>query len=312
MHLCLIAIAQNSDNQLLTCHLHIPDLPVHLKQHLLSYIAAYRSNGITRHELQTLLPANQHPDPKSNPGSCPEDFRHLDLSGSIGSSVTLDQLNGFLAGPMRVRLDFTSLTHLCLARPGPNVSWLSLLSFAREVRNLTHLSLAYWSSVPSDHGTGKKVKPMVSISTSLSSLSKSLTELQYLDLEGCTSWISLLGITDIVDWTGGWKHVRWLNLSQGPMPLEVQFEEDNSPATYRWIREELRVRRVEESINWIRNVHGLQVPPVLVEHGWDQKNCLIKSLIETTLENHERRVRFLSRRPLRIQTQTFFHRQRRI
>lgn len=280
LDLCLIAIAQNSGSELLTCRLDTTDLPVHLKQYLLSYIAAYRPRGIATGELQALL-QKRDTDSKNDPNPCPTKLRHLDLSGSIGSSLTFDELDGFLSGP--VSIDFISLTHLCLARPGPDVSWPSLLSFALGVPCLTHLSLAYWSV--SDDGIGN-VEPWSLIAPDLSSLSKILTNLQYLDVEGCTDWVSALGISGVVDWTGGWKNVHSLNLSQGPMPIEVQFE--GGPETSKWIQGEVQVRQVEESINSIRSAHGLNVPPVLVEHGWNQKNCLLKTVIETAWEKDEK------------------------
>ena len=279
LDLCLIAIAQKADNELLTCRSDIRDLPVHLKQYLLSYIAAYRSRGIALGELQTFL---QERDPDSkDPNSCPTNLRHLDLSGSIGSSVTFDELNRFLVGS--VSIDFMSLTHLCLASPGPDISWPSFLSFALGVPCLTHLSLANWS-VSSD-GI-RNVEPWSLIAPNLSCLSKTLTKLQYLDVEGCTDWVPALGVNDVVDWTGGWKNVHSLNLSQGPIPIEVQFE--GGPETSKWIQGEVQARQVEESINRIRIVHGLDVPPVLVEHGWNQKNCLIKTMIETAWEKDEK------------------------
>ena len=275
LDLSLIATAQHSDNESLRCRFDITDLPVHLKQYLLSYIAAYRSRGIAIGELQTLL----QQDRKSNdPNSCPTKLRHLDLSGSIGSSVTFDQMSGFLAAP--VSIDFTSLTHLCLARPGPAVSWRSLLSFAPGVPCLTHLSLAYWSA-SCVHGL-EKTAPRDLVASSLSHLSKILTKLQYLDVEGCTDWVSALGMDGVVDWTGGWKNVHSLNLSQGPMPLEVQFE--GGLETSEWIVGEVLVRQVEETINRVRNAHNLDVPPVSVQHGWNPTNCLIKTVIETAWE----------------------------
>ena len=270
---CLIATALHSDNESFRCRFDITDLPVHLKQYLLSYIAAYRSRGIAIGELQTLLQQNRDPS-TYDPNSCPTKLRHLDLSGSIGSSVTFEQLQGFLVAP--VSIDFTSLTHLCLARPGPAVSWPSFRSFARCVPCLTHLSLAYWSA---SRDRPENIAPWALVAPDLSRLSKILTKLQYLDVEGCTDWVSALGVAD---WAGGWKNVRSLNLSQGPMPLEVQFE--GGLETSEWIEGEVQVRQVEETINRIRNAHHLDVPPVLVQHGWNPTNCLIKTVIETAWE----------------------------
>ncbi|KAL8824106.1 MAG: hypothetical protein Q9191_005296 [Dirinaria sp. TL-2023a] len=274
MDRCLIAVVQNLDNELFTCRSDTTDVPVHLKQYLLSYIAAYRSRGISMGELQTFL---QERDTESEdyPSSSPIELRHLDLSGSIGSSVTFNELNGYLAGS--VSSGFTSLTHLCLAHPGHNISWLSFLSFALRIPCLTHLSLAYWAV---------HAEPWSFIAGNLSRLSKTLIKLQYLDVEGCTDWLSVLGTNGVVDWTGGWKNVHSLNLSQGPMPMEVEFE--GGPRTSKWIQGEVKVRQVEESINAIRSVHGVDVPPLLVKHGWNPKNGLIKTVIDTEWEKTKR------------------------
>lgn len=274
LDLCSIAVTQNLDNESLTCRSDITDLPVHLKQYLLSYIAAYRSRGISLSELQTFL-QERNTDSEGFPRSSPIELRHLDLSRSIGSSVTFNELNGYLAGS--ASSGFMSLTHLCLARPGPYVSWLSFLSFALRTPCLTHLSLAYWAV---------HVEPWSFIARNLSRLSKTLTKLQYLDVEGCTDWFSVLGINGVVDWTGGWKNVHSLNLSQGPMPIEVQFE--GGPETSKWIQGEVQARQVEESINAIRSVHGSDVPPLLVEHGWNPKNRLIKTVVDTEWEKTRR------------------------
>ncbi|KAL8786846.1 MAG: hypothetical protein Q9195_008039 [Heterodermia aff. obscurata] len=272
LDLCLVTVTQNSDNDLLTGGSDFTDLPVHLRQYLLGYIAAYRSRCIAIGELQTLL-QKRDTDSKNYPDvSSPTELRHLDLSGSIGSSVSFGQLNRFVAPP--VLIDFTSLTHLCLARPGPDVSWRSFIGFILGANRLTHLSLAYWSLA--SFGTWFLTDYKLNL------LNVILTKLQYLDVEGCNECVSALGDTDKVDWTGRWKSVHSLNLSQGPMPIEVQFE--GGPETSKWIEGEVRVRQAEESINRVRRFHGLDVPPVVVEHGWNQKNCLIKTMIETAWE----------------------------
>lgn len=270
---CLIACAQDSDQESLTCRSDFTDLPVHLIQYLLSYIAAHRARGISIGELQKFL-GEREKDLESDCRSRCADLRHLDLSGSIGSTVTFDELNGIFAGS--VSSCVMSLTHLCLARPGPNVSWPSFLSFALQVPCLTHLSLAYWT-VPI--GGWSTVVPV------LSQLSYVLTNLQYLDVEGCTDWVHVLAMDGVVGWTGGWKNVHSLNLSQGPMPIEVQFE--GGPETSNWVRGELEARKVEESINGSRKGHGLNLPPVQVEHGWNPKNSFLKSVIETAWEQDE-------------------------
>ena len=116
-----------------------------------------------------------------SPSTLNEDFRYLDLTWSMGHSISVRELSdllfprtairpryadqsagtngskdaavldswdspGGLASPPRPLLP--SLTHLSLAltpdRSPASVSWRQLLSFAAHLPMLTHLSLAYW------------------------------------------------------------------------------------------------------------------------------------------------------------------------
>ncbi|KAM7199876.1 hypothetical protein V8F20_005525 [Naviculisporaceae sp. PSN 640] len=135
-----------------------------------------------------------------------------------------------------------NLTHLSLAvdvdiRPS-SVSWRQLLSFASHHSNLTHLSLAYWpeptltpnakfSSVVSEEGRIVQYGGTGAYSHTLdddwseaimilSRLSKSLYELEYLDLTGCADWSPALWSKeehDAVDWVGHWGKISTVLLS---------------------------------------------------------------------------------------------------
>lgn len=98
------------------------------------------------------------------PGDNNEGFFRLDLSGSLGWSISFKQLTALVETPIRpaeeaaesweesftlsLRPPITHLTHLSLSHPSPTVSWPRLLNFAKHIPTLTHLSLAYWP-VPS-------------------------------------------------------------------------------------------------------------------------------------------------------------------
>ncbi|KAL8646615.1 MAG: hypothetical protein Q9226_006782 [Calogaya cf. arnoldii] len=244
-------------------------LPIHLKELLLGYIATHRRIGVTIGELQTLLIESN--DNEDIPARIVTSIRHLDLSHSIGSSISCDELSNSFA--------FTSLTHLCLAKPGPEISWSSLLTFVQHLPDLTHLSLAYWpiAGTISPEGSSR-LKNMKSIST----LSRSLTKMQYLDLEGCWDWIPVL-VSDDVDWVGDWKNVECLNLSQGPMPIGVSLE--GGTETDKWIDHEVKARQIGDVIDLWRKIGKLDVRPIKVEHGWSPDNFMIKFLVDRA---HER------------------------
>lgn len=137
-----------------------------------------------------------------------------------------------------------NLTHLSLAvdmdiQPS-SVSWRQLLSFASHHTNLTHLSLAYWpeptltpngkfSSVVSEEGRVVQYGGTGAYSHTvdndwaeaimiLSRLSRSLYELEYLDLTGCASWSPALWSRedhDAVDWVRNWGKISTVLLSPG-------------------------------------------------------------------------------------------------
>lgn len=273
LHLSLTSIARMLDFEPLNDRPELLYLPSNLRQHLLSYLAAYRTKGVRLDELQLLFDGWNHPDGLFESSR----VRHLDLSSSIGSNLTSNQLKKSSAE--RVSFHFASLTHLCLAYPGPGISWPSFLSFAVQVPWPTHLSLAYWPS------------PSIStMNSDLSRLSNSLTNLQYLDVEGCTDWITLLCNEGVVDWTTSWKNVQSLNLSQGPMPIEVQFE--GGPETEKWIQGEIQARQVEDSINQKRKtLSTMDTRPLQVEHGWSLKNSFLKAVVESAWQKHQERCR---------------------
>ncbi|KAI9723282.1 MAG: hypothetical protein M1812_001165 [Candelaria pacifica] len=142
---------------------YLATLPASLKSLLLAYIAVY-GNGTSLEGLQTLFFTEDELEDAT--GS--EDITHLDLSSSVGHSVTFPQLNKYFAvpkeAPSRVAntqeswdddvivsqpkilstARFPHLTHLSLSHPSPRATWSQLMSFMPHMATLTHLSLAYW------------------------------------------------------------------------------------------------------------------------------------------------------------------------
>ncbi|MCJ1465290.1 hypothetical protein MMC07_003907 [Pseudocyphellaria aurata] len=143
-------------------------LPTRLKEALVSFIARYSPQGINRHGLEIIFME----DATLEDGGDNEDVAHLDLSTSIGHSVSLRELKNFLVDIPKSTVNaqtkvedemvpdswdapssssishhfvfrFPFLTHLSLSHPH-NASWKSLLNLAPQLMTLTHLSLAFW------------------------------------------------------------------------------------------------------------------------------------------------------------------------
>ncbi len=271
----LTILAKNAHTFPWTASSAFAHLPTHLKELLLSYVATHSVIGVTIRGLQALLTDTDHVGDFSACNST--GIRHLHLSYAIGSSISCDELSRSFA--------FTSLTHLCLANPGPEISWSAFLALAQNLPDLTHLSLAYWPLANTSPGDLSRWSATL---RSLSCLSRSLTKLQYLDLEGCSDWTPVLICVPVpaVDWVVGWKHVCRLNLSQGPMPIGVSLE--GGPATEKWIQGEVSARQIGDAIDRIRRCLGsLDVPPIQLEHGWSPNNFMIKFLVDRAYEPRE-------------------------
>ncbi len=177
-------------------------------------------------------------------------------------------------------LRFPQLTRLSLAHPGSSVSWADLLSLSPYLATLTHLSLAYWptpsltpnsitSAVDSPHGPSVRYggtdfysafdNDWAEAANILRRLSNNTYCLKWLDLEGCTEWVSALAwpfshndpvavIPDsisreeewypsastsasedsqvrpsqcAISWEGAWKLVEYVNVSQGSIVQDV-------------------------------------------------------------------------------------------
>ncbi|KAL8753309.1 MAG: hypothetical protein Q9184_005463, partial [Pyrenodesmia sp. 2 TL-2023] len=175
-HLTLLHLARNWDFHVEYDQYYLATLPVRYKQTLLTYIAKHSPNGITLHGLQTLFLTSA-----SLPcATGAEGLTHLDLSGSIGRSLSLPELKKFITTTFNTTTSSTSAntrstpnldswedtnadmpsppatptpTHLSLSHPSPLTPspWRSLLSLILPLLpTLTSLSLACWPA-PSLH-----------------------------------------------------------------------------------------------------------------------------------------------------------------
>jgi hypothetical protein len=156
---------------------------------------------------------------------------------------------------------FSHLTHLSLSHPPPTILWRDLLAFTKHTHQITHLSLAYWprptltpnlstTTVSSQHGVdvaagGSNIysdldQDLNEPAALLRQLSVNLLRLQWLDVEGCTTWAPALVLLATLpelhtvtastdDWsssgattfsvlTDAWKNLNYVNVAQGWIP----------------------------------------------------------------------------------------------
>ncbi|KAI0972657.1 tafazzin [Xylaria arbuscula] len=149
-------------------------LPSRLRSALLTRVSEIHSPGVSLMDLRLVLggpPENELGEfglEPPNVNMLNSDFFILDLTGSLGRSLTIKELHELLFGPKKATAaaadvvqdswDLPSpvagpvellpnLTHLSLAiDPGStlSVSWKQLLSLSEKLTQLTHLSLAGW------------------------------------------------------------------------------------------------------------------------------------------------------------------------
>ncbi|PHH91645.1 hypothetical protein CDD83_10862 [Cordyceps sp. RAO-2017] len=220
---------------------HLDAVPSHLKPALIRYVSVAR--GVTTSDLKAvLLPAGGGgaygeedeeveelgPHSASNPQvSC------LDLSGSLGRSLSLRGLSRLLFPPSRrpngpeavrdawdaadpvpspPRTLLPNLTHLSLALDpcaAGDVPWKQLLALSLKLSTVTHLSLAFWPvpcltpPLPASIQDAGRSPGAARLSADrdwseallvLKMLSKRLYRLEYLDLTGCVSWFDALAM----------------------------------------------------------------------------------------------------------------------
>ncbi|KAI1348172.1 tafazzin [Xylaria sp. FL0043] len=149
-------------------------LPSRLRSTLLGHVSELYSPGLSPADLRLVLSGPSEGELGEYGLEPPDvttlnsDFFYLDLTGSLGRSLTMKELHELLFGPKKAIVPadnavqdswdlpapiagpvelLPNLTHLSLAiDPGsaPSVSWKQLLSLARKLTQLTQLSLAGW------------------------------------------------------------------------------------------------------------------------------------------------------------------------
>ncbi|KAF4637191.1 hypothetical protein G7Y89_g901 [Cudoniella acicularis] len=253
--MCLRAMAQNWEFIKGYERNNLADLPTRLRVLLLSIISLHGpEEGVGYEALHNLL-ITPTPDGATghqadcamiDPGERNENFHRLDLSGSIGRSISFKQLTELVEKPITSDKDDTSefsweesltrslsapiphLTHLSISHPPHTISWPRLISLTKHLPNLTYLSLAYWP-VPSltpnakntvvsskyardvqyggtNHYSHSLDNDFREAADVLRRLAAKACNLEYLDLSGCTEWLRALR------WTGedaGDKGLEW-------------------------------------------------------------------------------------------------------
>ncbi len=254
---------------------YLATIPVRYKELLLHYITLHRPFAMDHQSLERLF--LDEIELEGATGAV--DLSRLDLSTSIGRSLTLKQLKilftprhkpatsaeiaekntdatppSFLVPeswdtaalpqrpPFHLSPRLTTLTHLSLSCPSPNVSWLHLLNYLLPhlpSQSLTHLSLAFWPfpTLTPNSLTATSLSPAGPIqaggSNFYSSYDSNWTEpalilrrvaratlgLQWLDLTGNWPWIQALADKGF-DWSGGgmWAGLETLVVGQGWLP----------------------------------------------------------------------------------------------
>lgn len=149
-------------------------LPSRLRSALLAHISEIYGPGVSLMDLRLVLSGPSEAELAEYGLEPPDmsvlnsDVFYLDLTGSLGKSLTIKELHEFLFGPKRPNHSINdavqdsweapapipgpvdllpNLTHLSLAiDPGSSlsVSWKQLLSLAGKLTQLTQLSLAGW------------------------------------------------------------------------------------------------------------------------------------------------------------------------
>ncbi|CAG8958794.1 hypothetical protein HYFRA_00011745 [Hymenoscyphus fraxineus] len=234
-------------------------IPTSHRMLLLSCIALYGpEEGVGYDGLSSLaiLPSaggeaadEAHEEVGFNPGINNETFHRLDLSGSIGRSLTFKQLIELVEIPTEPQEEpeeqlswedtiarplsavIPHLTHLSLSHPPRTVSWAKLLGLAKHIPALTHLSLAYWP-VPTLTPNSQTVKVSSKYTRDiqygatnmyshtiddnyqeavdiLRRLARTLYSIEFLDLSGCTDWLRAMTWHDGGEMGPG---LEWCNL----------------------------------------------------------------------------------------------------
>jgi hypothetical protein len=149
-------------------------IPSHLKSALIRWVGIASPDGLSLEDLKLILLPSSELYEDEEGEDVPEhhtavntEVNYLDLSGSLGRSLTLKEVSELLY-PSKQQVDLTepqeswdeseaipspprvllpNLTHLSLAldpQLASEASWKQLLTMSSKLTTITHLSLAYW------------------------------------------------------------------------------------------------------------------------------------------------------------------------
>ncbi|WEW57107.1 hypothetical protein PRK78_002567 [Emydomyces testavorans] len=176
-HAILKVMARNWDWHLVYDGVFLSELPTHVKQLLLSYVAVYTKHAAMGPKMEGLKPLFMDRALDGELEAHP-DVARLDLCGALGRWISLKGLTrelkcenptskkenvhvpaswedeasdetslrgGGLTYKQPPLLRFENLRYLSLAQPAPAAAnWMSLLALLSHLATLTHLSLAHW------------------------------------------------------------------------------------------------------------------------------------------------------------------------
>ncbi|KAH8804940.1 hypothetical protein F5884DRAFT_432500 [Xylogone sp. PMI_703] len=288
-NMCLRHMARNWDFIKVYESNNLADLPTALRIRLMSYIALYGpEEGIGHDGLKNLvlIPSENEQEEEfiehQNPGESNYDFYRLDLSGSVGRSVTFKQLSDLVrqdttaeaddmteswekSMPRSLDAPIPHLTHLSLSHPPPNISWTRFLAFSKLVPTLTHLSLAYWPppcltpnalttvmtspNAPTVQYGGTNIysytldNDFTEAALILKRLATALYGLVYIDLDGCCEWSPALRLHTAKSSQGIDWRVQWPLLKT--INLRSGWELDASSS----LQDMLQVRKANDEAN---------------------------------------------------------------
>lgn len=262
------------------------EVPLRLRLRLLSYISFYGS-AINPHELEAILQGTEyvrHLDLAGLVGhgkmSVRKVARMLEKRDIKSLADPVDDVaeswddEGDLDTALRPSLSFSrfsALTHLCLSHPGPGASWRDLLDMAKLIPQITHLSLAYWprptltpnlatttissSNSPDivaggSHFYSSLDQDMTEPASLLRQLSAHLLCLQWIDLEGCPTWIPAL--TKLATKTPAPR----LTLTEPPASENWGRDQHLGPSIFVSNWKDLRYIRCAQG--WLPNLQGIQ------------------------------------------------------
>ncbi|MCJ1237314.1 hypothetical protein MMC14_005299 [Varicellaria rhodocarpa] len=245
-----------------------------------------------------------------------KELTHLNLSGSIRSSLTLEKLQKFWSVPstltsmtagnsdlelfapsgIPVMLPLVSrfphLSYLSLLHPGC-VSWPSFLRLAPNLVILTHLCLAYWPTLELDSTNNQHPHRLGRVSSDLNTksdgdwsnaaavlaiLCKHSRQLRWLDLEGCAQWLPALTWHDNKRPSVDWNGA-WGSveyLNLSQGPMLVGVHLEGGSETTAWLQVEREIQHIEALIVGSRAEAG--DGKISIDRGWE-KGSFISYLI---------------------------------